>query len=44
VGEADWPGGTAMVRTPLENLEGVASVRVGSARWDPNNKRENWNR
>lgn len=44
VEEADRPEGTVAIRTPLESLEGVASVRVGSARWDWYNRRENLNR
>jgi polynucleotide 5'-hydroxyl-kinase GRC3/NOL9 len=39
--EAGGPRGTVMVRTPLEKLQGVMSVRIGSARWEPNNKQEN---
>jgi polynucleotide 5'-hydroxyl-kinase GRC3/NOL9 len=39
--KVDGPGGTVMVRTPLENLQGVTSVRIGSARWEPNDKEEN---
>lgn len=43
VEEADRPGGTAAIRTPLESLERVQSVRVGSARWEGDKKRENLN-
>ena len=41
--EVDGPGGMTKVRTPLEDLEAVASVRFGSARWDLNRKRESSN-
>jgi polynucleotide 5'-hydroxyl-kinase GRC3/NOL9 len=40
VGEVDQPGGTAVVRTPLSSLDGVASVRFGAVRWDLVNRRE----
>ena len=40
VQEADPMGGTAIVRTPLSSLEGVASVRFGAACWDVVNRRE----
>jgi polynucleotide 5'-hydroxyl-kinase GRC3/NOL9 len=40
VEEADRLGGTMIVRTPLPGLDGVASVRLGTARWDLSNKRE----
>ena len=42
--ESDWPGGTAVVQTPLENLEGVTGLRFGSTYWDLNNQRERLNR
>jgi polynucleotide 5'-kinase involved in rRNA processing len=42
VEDVDGSGGTAMVRTPLESPVSVTSVRIGSARWDPANKREKW--
>jgi polynucleotide 5'-hydroxyl-kinase GRC3/NOL9 len=42
--EVDWPGGTTTVRTPLQDLEAVASVRFGSARWDLSSRRESSNR
>ncbi len=40
VEEADRLGGALTVRTPLPDLEGVASVRFGEARWDLANRRE----
>jgi polynucleotide 5'-hydroxyl-kinase GRC3/NOL9 len=40
VEEADRLAGTVIVRTPLPNLEGVRSVRFGTARWDLANRRE----
>jgi polynucleotide 5'-hydroxyl-kinase GRC3/NOL9 len=40
VEEVDRLGGTVIVRTPLPGLEGVASVRLGTARWDVTNRRE----
>lgn len=44
VEEADRGGDTAAIRTPLESLNGVGSVRFGAARWDLNNKWENSDR
>ncbi|MFN2217017.1 MAG: hypothetical protein ACK2UA_00305 [Anaerolineae bacterium] len=35
VEELDRQGSTVLVRTPLPNLEGVASIRFGKARWEP---------
>lgn len=35
VAEIDQRRGTVVARTPLPNLEGVASVRFGAVRWDP---------
>jgi polynucleotide 5'-hydroxyl-kinase GRC3/NOL9 len=35
VDEVDRPGSTMVARTPLPDLEGVASIRLGEARWDP---------
>ncbi len=40
VQEVDRLGGTAVVRTPLSSLEGMASVRFGAVRWDLVNRRE----
>ncbi|MGD8791231.1 MAG: polynucleotide 5'-hydroxyl-kinase [Anaerolineae bacterium] len=40
VEEADRGQGTIVVQTPLEALEGVASVRLGAARWDLTGQRE----
>ena len=40
VEETDRLGSTAIVRTPLPDLEGVCSVRLGAARWDLANQRE----
>ena len=40
VQEADRLAGTATVRTPLRDLEAVASVRFGAARWDLTHRRE----
>jgi polynucleotide 5'-hydroxyl-kinase GRC3/NOL9 len=40
VEQADRQAGTVVVRTPLPNLDAVASVRFGDARWDLANQRE----
>lgn len=40
VEEADRLAGTVVVRTPLSDLQGTASVRFGAARWDLANRRE----
>lgn len=40
VEEADHLGGTVIARTPLSNLEGVASVRLGKTHWDWTNRQE----
>lgn len=40
VEETDRLGGTAIVRTPLPDLAGVCSVRLGGARWDLSGRRE----
>lgn len=40
VQQTDRLAGTVIVRTPLQSLEGVASVRFGAVRWDLNQKRE----
>jgi len=40
VEEADRLGGKVIIRTPLPGLDGVASVRLGAARWDLANRRE----
>jgi polynucleotide 5'-hydroxyl-kinase GRC3/NOL9 len=40
VQEANRREGTALVHTPLLDLEGVASVRLGKTRWDWTNRRE----
>jgi polynucleotide 5'-kinase involved in rRNA processing len=40
VEEVDRLGGTMIIRTPLPGLDGVASLRVGTARWDLTNQRE----
>jgi polynucleotide 5'-kinase involved in rRNA processing len=42
VENADGPEGMVAIRTPLANLEGVGSVRVGAARCELYNTRENW--
>jgi polynucleotide 5'-hydroxyl-kinase GRC3/NOL9 len=41
VDEIDRPGGTIVVHTPLASLEDVASLRLGTARWDLARRREN---
>jgi polynucleotide 5'-kinase involved in rRNA processing len=33
VDAADRTGGTAKIRTPLESMEAVASLRIGAAHW-----------
>lgn len=38
--EVDRSRGTALVRTPLASLEGVRSIRLGTARWDLGGRRE----
>jgi polynucleotide 5'-hydroxyl-kinase GRC3/NOL9 len=40
VDEIDRPGETMLVQTPLAGFDGVASVRLGVARWDLANGRE----
>jgi polynucleotide 5'-hydroxyl-kinase GRC3/NOL9 len=40
VQEVDRLGGTVIARTPLSSLDGVASVRFGTARWDLAHARE----
>lgn len=40
VQQIDHLAGTVIVRTPLQSLEGVASVRFGAVRWDLDRKRE----
>jgi polynucleotide 5'-hydroxyl-kinase GRC3/NOL9 len=40
VEQADRLAGTVIARTPLADLEGVASVRFGAHRWDPATQRE----
>jgi polynucleotide 5'-hydroxyl-kinase GRC3/NOL9 len=40
VEEDDRPAGTVDVRTPLTNLQHVASVRFGAARWEHADRRE----
>lgn len=35
VEELDRQGNSIVIRTPLPNLDGVASIRFGEARWDP---------
>jgi hypothetical protein len=42
--EANRPGGTAAIRTPLQSVELVRSVRVGSAHWDWYDTQENVSR